>query len=267
MRKTLATILLTTALLLAGLLAALPLLWMLANSFVTSYPGEPLRGSLDHYRAIFTTQPALLWLANSLFVAGTQTVLAVICGSLAGYVLARHDFRGRRRLHVLLVATLLLPAQVTLPAAWQLMLHLQLLDSYLGLVLPAAGTALGALLFYQACKQIPDDTLDAARIDGCSEFRCWWEIALPAVSPTLVTFAVLSFTANWNAYLWPQILLQDERKFTLAIGLANLAALPAYRSNLGMMLAATSISIVPCVILFMAARNSLRESITEGAVR
>lgn len=267
MRKTLAAILLTTALLLAGFVAALPLLWMLANSFVTSYPGETLRTGLDHYRTIFTTQPALLWLANSLFIAGFQTVFAVLCGSLAGFVLARHDFRGRRRLHVILVATLLLPAQVTLPAAWRLMLHLGLLDSYLGLLLPAAGNVLGALLFYQACKQIPDDTLDAARIDGCSELRCWWEVALPAVAPTLVTFAVLSFTANWNAYLWPQILLQDERKFTLAIGLANLGALPAYRSQLGMRLAATSISIVPCLLLFLAARNSLRESITEGAVR
>ena len=81
--------------------------------------------------------------------------------------------------------------------------------------------------------------LDASRIDGCSEWRIWWEIILPEVQPTLVTFAVLSFTANWNAYLWPQILLQDERRYTLAMGMATLSAVPRQRLDLGLMLAAT----------------------------
>jgi ABC-type glycerol-3-phosphate transport system permease component len=269
-RRTLATALLTTALLIVAAITALPLIWMVGRSFLvegTAISSLTSRLSLEHYRHLLTNYPAMQWFSNSLFIAGMQTLIACGACTLAGYVLAHHHFPRRRIYLVILVATLLLPSQVALPAAWRLMYKLHLLDSYLSLLLPAAASAFGVLLFRQAASQIPVDLLDAARMDGCSEWRIWWDVVLPVIQPTLVTFAVLSFTANWNAYLWPQILLQDSRKYTLAMGLANLGALPQQRADIGLMLAATALSVLPSLVLFLAARKSLESSITEGSVK
>lgn len=265
MRKLIHTIVLTLLLLAAAAITAAPLVWMVARSFHrdTVLPDQSTL-TAEHYTRLLQDYPSRRWMANSLFIAGWQTLVGAAAASLAGYVLAWHQFRGRRLLLVLLVATLLLPAQVALPASWNVIRHLHLLDSYLALIIPAASTALGALLFRQASLQIPHELLDAARIDGCSEWRIWWDVVLPVVQPTMVTFAVLSFTANWNAYLWPQILLQDEGKYTLAMGLATLSAMPGNRVALELMLAATALSILPAFALFLAARGSLQETITEG---
>lgn len=260
-------VLVTTALLLAAGLTALPLAWMAEGSLHAAGTTAATSGggiSLGNYRELLVMHPAIVWFANSLFVAGMQTLIAVGACTLAGYVLAQHRFTFRRRLMVMLMATLLLPSQVALPAAWQLMLKCHLLDSYLALLLPSAANVFGVFLFRHACAQLPTEMLDAARMDGCGEWRSWWEIVLPVIQPTLVTFAVLSFTANWNAYLWPQILLQDPGKYTLAMGLANLSTLPHQRANLGLLLAATTLSILPCLALFIAARKSLDSSLVEG---
>lgn len=265
MRKLAKTILVTLMLLIAAAIAAAPLAWMVIRSFQSDAWGiSPGQLTANHYQRLLGAYPVGQWLSNSLFISGFQTLIGVVSASLGGYVLAWHRFRGRRVLLGLLIATLMLPAQVALPASWRLMHHLHLLDSYLGLLLPAASTALGALLFRQACLQIPHGLLDAARMDGCSEWRILWEIVLPIVQPTLVTFVVISFTANWNAYLWPQILLQDEQRYTLAMGMATISALPQQRLDLGLMLAATALSILPAMALFLAARTSLQGTITEG---
>lgn len=265
-RRIIATWFLSIALLLAGGLAAVPLAWMVWRSFIVLTP-EGAAFSLNHYGELLSGQPSATWFANSLFIAGAQTLIAAAACTLAGYVLAHHRVPYRRVWLGVLMATLLLPSQVALPASWQLMHKLHLLDSYLAMLLPAGANVLGVFLFRHACRQIPPELLDAARIDGCGEFRIWWDVVLPVIQPTLVTFAVLSFTANWNAYLWPQIVLQDARKMTLAMGLANLSALPQYRSDLGLMLAGTALSIIPAFALFLAARHSLESSITEGAVK
>lgn len=266
-RRVLATVLLTTALLAAAVLIASPLVWMVVRSL--RQPGNSIHGgsfTFENYSHLLHAQPIILWLSNSLLLVSLQTLIACTAAALAGHVLAHHRFTGRTPLLALLLGSMLLPGQVTLPATWRLLQHLHLLDSYSGLILPAAANVFGVLLFRHASQQIPAEILDAAKIDGCSEWRLWWEIILPIIQPTLVTFAVLSFTANWNSYLWPQIVLQDQYKYTLSMGLANLAAMPQQR-ELGLMLAATTLSILPAFILFMVARHSLSESLTEGAVR
>lgn len=261
MRHRLATISLTALLLGCGMTVAFPLFWMVYRSF--HHDLNPLL-SLDNYTRLFAQTAISRWLANSLFVVSLQTLIACFAATLAGYVLAHHQFPTRRPLLGLLFAALLLPGAVTLPAAWRLLRDLHLLNTYWALLLPSAANVFGALLFYQAARQVPPELLDAARIDGCSEWRVWWEIVLPVIQPTLVTFAVVSFTANWNAYLWPQIILQDESRYTLAMGLANLATMPQQR-DLGLMLAATTLSIVPAFALFLASRSALEESLTEGS--
>lgn len=263
MPRVCARVLVTSLLMMAAAVVALPLIWMIAGSLIEQTPPERGQFTLRYYHTLFSDHPALLWLANSLLLTGGQTLFACTAATMAGYVLAHHRFVGRRLFHAMLIATLLLPAQVALPASWRLMLQFHLLDSYWALLLPAAANVLGTLLFHQAAAQIPHDTLDAARLDGCSELRIWWEVVLPAIRPTLTTFAVLTFTAHWNAYLWPQILLQNEQKYTLAIGMANLAALPQYRGQLGLMLAATTLSTVPAAILLLASRRTFDQSISD----
>ncbi len=251
----------------AAAIVATPLLWMIVRSLREA--GRGIHGggfTLANYVELLQSQTTAMWLSNSLLLVSLQTLISCFAAALAGHVLAHHRFPLRRLLIAMLLLSMLLPGQVTLPATWRLLHQMHLLDSYLALILPAAGTAFGAMLFRHACRQIPSEILDAARIDGCSEWRTWWEVVLPMIQPTLVTFAVLSFTANWNAYLWTQIVLQDQRKYTLAMGLANLASMPQ-QQELGLMLAITTISILPAFALFLMARDSLQESFTEGAIR
>lgn len=258
---------LTAALLAGAALIASPLVWMVVRSL--REPGRGIQGGSftpGNYMDLLQSQSTGIWLGNSLLLVSLQTLVACFAAALAGYVLAHHRFRWKRPLLAILLLSMLLPGQVTLPATWRLLQQMHLLNTYLALLLPAAGTAFGAMLFRHACQQIPLEMLEAARIDGCSEWRTWWEIVLPVIQPTLVTFAVLSFTANWNAYLWPQIVLQDQGKYTIAMGLANMASMPQQR-DLGIMLAATTISILPAFALFLVARHSLQETLTEGAVR
>ena len=255
-------ILVTSPLLLAGGITALPLLWMLQQSFTST--GQ---FSLTAYQRLFQSQSAGLWLTNSLFLASAQTLVSLFACSLAGFALARHHFPGRRLLLLAILATLLLPSQVALPTSWQLIHNLHLLDNYLALLLPSAASALGVLLFYQACGQIPGEYLDAARMDGCDEWRTWWQIALPCIQPPLATFTVLSFTANWNAFLWPQIVIQSQDKYTLAMGMANMSTLPQQRDDTPLLLAATAICVIPSFLLFLASRQSLQQSVNEGVLR
>lgn len=267
MRQRLTILLVTIALLAAAALVATPLAWMVIRSL--REPGPGIHGgsfTFGNYLQLLRSQSTAMWLSNSLLLVSLQTLLGCFAAALAGHVLAHHRFAWRKPLLGIVLLSMLLPGQVTLPATWRLLHQMNLLNTYIALLLPAAGTAFGAMLFRHACQQIPSEMLDAARIDGCSEWRTWWEIVLPVIQPTLVTFAVLSFTANWNAYLWPQIVLQDERKYTLAMGLANMASMPQQR-ELGLMLAATTISILPAFALFLIARQSLQESLTEGAIR
>lgn len=267
MRRWARTITLTSALMLVAAFTAFPLVWMVFRSLQPDGPSPHDEGlSLAHYARFLRQQPAALWLSNSLLLASAQTLIACFTSSLAGYVLAHHRFRFRGVLTAGLMLTLLLPSQVTLPASWLVIYRLDLMNSYFGLILPAGANIVGVLLFRHAAAQVPQEIIDAARIDAASEWRIWWDIILPMIQPTLATFAVLSFVANWNAYLWPLIVLQDDAKYTLAMGLANMAGMPQER-ELGLMLAATSLSVVPALLLFLAARRSLQEAFSEGSDR
>jgi ABC-type glycerol-3-phosphate transport system permease component len=162
---------------------------------------------------------------------------------------------------------MLLPYQVLLPSSYELMHQLGWLDSYWAILAPGAISVFGLFLFSRAMRSVPDDLLNAGRIDGCSEIRLWWEIAVPLVRPMISAFTLLSFTASWNSFLWPQIVLQDEAKYTLPIGLANLSALPGTQSDFGLLLTGTLLSILPVAILFLALQRDFISGLTSGALR
>jgi len=229
--------------------------------------GHLNRLTLDNFRALFAEQPFGAWLVNSLFLAGLNTACVVILSSMGGFALAKYRFAGERAIMTVMLATMLLPAQVLLPGSYDLMYRFGWLDSYAAILVPGAVNVFGIFLFRQAMLGVPDELLDAARVDGCSELRLWWEVALPIVRPMIGAYTLLSFLASWNSFIWPQIILQNERKYTLPIGLANMMGLPEYQSHYGVLMAGTLLSILPVVILFFALQKEFVAGLTSGAVK
>ena len=221
--------------------------------------------SLGHYRQLLADHPFGRWLVNSLFLASTQTVSAVVLASLGGFAVAKYRFRGRRVVLAVLLSTLLLPYPVLLPGAYELVRRIGWLDTYAAVLVPGSASVFGLVLFARAMRGVPDDLLAAGRIDGCSEPRLWWSVALPLVRPMTAAFALLTFAGSWNAFLWPQVVLQDDGKYTLPVGLASLSLLPG--SDLGVLMAATVLSVLPVAVLFLALQSDFVAGLTAGATK
>jgi ABC-type glycerol-3-phosphate transport system permease component len=220
-----------------------------------------------NFKILLTTTPFARWLINSLFLASTQTVLVVTLSSLGGFALAKYNFRFKKMLMGLMLATMLLPSQVLLPSGYEWMYHLGWINSYAAIIIPGAVSVFGMFLFRQAMASVPDELLHAGRVDGCSELRLWWEIALPIVRPMVGAFTLLAFLGNWNSYLWPQIILQDEMKYTLPIGLANMVGLPQFDTQYGVLMAGTFLSILPVVLLFFVLQKDFIAGLASGAIK
>src|SRR5207302_2105480 len=141
--------------------------------------------------------------------------------------------------------TMLLPSQVLLGSMYELMNKLGWMNTYFAILVPGAVSVFGMFLFRQAMSGVPDELLQAGRVDGCSELRLWWDIALPVVRPMVGAYTLLSFLAGWNSYLWPNVILQDEGKYTLPIGLAGMLGLPEFEAQYGVLMAATVLGILP----------------------
>lgn len=250
-----------------------PLLWLAAAAFKQGpdlltwsfLPWPHLdRLTLDNFRILWTDHPFGAWFVNSLFLASTQTLIATLLCSLGGFALARYRFYGKRLIYALMLLTVLVPSQVTLGGLYELMDRLGWVNTWSAILLPGAVSVFGLFLFRQALVGISEDLLDAARMDGCSEWRLWWSIAMPMVRPMTGAFVLLSFLATWNAYLWPQIILQDPARFTLPLGLANLLATPGARIEFGVLMAGTLVSLAPVMILFALANRELIPDLSRG---
>ena len=270
------TVLLNATLYALAVLAVVPFAWMICAAFKREQdlfspaflPWHDLGTlSLDNFRELFRREPFARWMLNSLFVSSAYTVLVVCLSSLGGFALAKYRFRGRRPLMLLMLITLLLPGQVLLPGSYRVMFAFGWLNSYLALIIPGAVSVFGTFLFMQAMKSVPDELLQAARVDGCSELRVWWDIALPAVRPMLAAFTLLSFMTAWNSYLWPNIVLQDASKFTLPIGLAGMLGLSEFQGHLGPLMAGTLLAILPVAVLFFALQKDFIAGLTSGAIK
>lgn len=261
--------------LLAGL-SVLPFIWLICATFKT--PGDFFahvllpwkhldRLTLDNYRILFDDQPFGLWLANSLLLSSAHTVIVVMLSSLGGFALAKYRFRGKRPLMLVMLATMLLPGQVLLSGSYELMYKLGWLNSYAAILVPGAVSVFGMFLFRQAMGAVPDELLAAGRVDGCSELRLWWDVALPIVRPMVGAFTLLTFMGSWNSFLWPQIVLLDPMKYTLPIGLSNMIGLPSTQTPYGTLMAGTLLSILPVALLFFILQRDFIAGLASGAVK
>jgi multiple sugar transport system permease protein len=259
---------------LAALTAAtlLPLLWMVSVSFMQ--PGEasafpppllPHHPTAANYRLLFAASGAGRYLANSLWLACVTTVCSLVFNSLAGFAFAKLRFAGREATLRTLLAALVIPSQVAMMPLFLMMKWLGFVNSYAGVVLPSAAGIFGVFLVRQYALSIPDELLEAARIDGAGELRIFVRIVLPVLRPILVTLAVLTFLASWNDFLWPLIVLTDQSMYTLPVALASLSREHVQDSEL--MMAGAVLTVLPVLVLFLALQRYYIRGILMGSVK
>ncbi|MCS7300935.1 MAG: carbohydrate ABC transporter permease [Fimbriimonadales bacterium] len=247
-----------------------PLVWLLAAALkapedLFSYTFFSPNPSLKNFYDLFTQVDFLRFVANSVFVACAGVVIQLFFSSLAGYALAKYQFKGKHALTLLMLATLLIPGQVTLAPTYELIYRMGLVDTYAGLLVPGAVSVFGIFLFRQAMLSVPDELIQAARLDGCSEFQIYWQIVVPTVRPMVGAFVLIAFMGQWNSFLWPQIILHSAERFTLPIALTQMVGI--YQQQYGMLMAGTLLSILPVMALFLFLQREFVAGLTAGAVK
>ena len=255
-RPSVGTIALYVALSLGAIVMITPLLQMITTSFKTS--GEALRvpptllpdnPSLDAYRTVLTQAPFALWFRNSVIVAVSVTALILFTSSLAGYIFAKFKFPGRDLLFTLLLGTLMVPFPVVLIPIYLIVNNLHLLNTLFALIVPSTVSAFGIFLMRQFIAAIPDDLIDAARLDGASEFGIYWSLIRPQLGPAFGALGIFTFLSSWNDYLWPLIAINDQDKMTLPLALAFFNSSHATRYDLVM--AAAVLIVLPVIAAFL----------------
>ncbi len=272
MNPRLARLLINGLLLGATAAALLPLLWMLSVSFMT--PGEasalpvpllPAHATLGNYRELFAHAGMGRYLLNSLLVASAITVLSLASNLMAGYAFAKLRFAGRERLFQALIGALVIPAQVAMLPLFLLLKYLGLIDSYAGVIVPSMASIFGIYLVRQYARGVPDELLEAARIDGAGEWRIFGQIVLPLLKPIMVTLAIFTFLAAWNDFMWPLIVLTGQEHYTLPLALASLAREHAQDSEL--MMAGSVVTVLPVLLLFLALQRHYLQGLLVGSVK
>jgi multiple sugar transport system permease protein len=244
-----------------------PFVWMLLGSFKTNADFVrttptllPERWTLDNFSRLFSKQDFLRYLINSAGIAVVVTLANVLFCSMAGYALAKLRFAGHRPLMGLTLATLMVPGSVTLVPLFVLMSKLGLVNSYAAVTVPFFAGAFGVFLMRQFMFSIPDDLIDAARIDGAGEWRIFLRIVMPLLKPALAALAVFQFLATWNNFLWPLVALTDQSKYTLPVALATFS-IGQNKADYGLLMAGSIVLVAPVIVLFVALQRHFTQSI------
>ena len=279
-----------------AILFVAPFAWLVSASFqhtgdIFSWPPQwiPHHPTLEGYKLFFGiggeaaqdrgAEGVPRWFINSVFVATSVTVLQLFFNSLAAYVFAKRRFPGRDAIFLVFLATMMVPAQVTLIPNYLVLKHIPLfggndifglgghgwLDSYYGLILPGAVSAFGIFLLRQYMRSIPDSLLDAARIDGASEFKIFWRIVLPLCRPALAATAIFTFTYAWEDFFWPLIIVSSPDHYTAPLGLALFVV--KNRTSWDMLMAGSVIATLPMVVVFMIFQRNFIRGISLSGIK
>ena len=259
--------------LIAGVMVvAFPFLWMVLSSLKSlpdfySFSFWPKKMDFSAYQFIFQETDFLKWYWNSIVVGLIVTLSSLTFGSLVGYTLAKYKFPGSKAIFILILSTLMIPTEM-LVIPWYVMgTKVNLIDSYLGIMFPGLIEAFGVFLMRQFMLSIPDDLLDAARIDGMSEFKVWWRIAIPQVKPALSALGIITFLGNWNAYLWPVIVTSTDSMRTLPVGISLYATGDSGGIQWNTIMGMSTLAVVPMIIIFLIFQRQIVEGITLTGVK
>jgi len=271
-KRSLGRFLLHTALVIGAAITLMPLAWMVAASFMTageanSLPPRllPQDPTLENYAVLFTRLNMVRNFLNSAIVTILATVLSVVVNSLAGYAFAKLPFPGREKLFRTLASALVVPAQVGMLPLFLLMREMGLVNTYAGVLVPYLASIYGIFLIRQYALSVPDDLLDAARIDGAGEFRIFGLVALPIIKPILVTMAAFTFLSAWNDFMWPLIVLSNSEMYTLPVALANLSG--EHVQDTELMMAGSVVTILPALVVFLIFQRTFVSGIMAGGVK
>ncbi|MCA0274529.1 MAG: carbohydrate ABC transporter permease [Proteobacteria bacterium] len=243
-----------TLLFIGGLIMVTPLAFMFSTSLKTAGQVYDLRlipsaPTLQNYITILADGRFMRWFMNSMIVAVAVTVSNVFFDSLVGYTLAKFEFRGRYFIFLAILSTLMIPTEM-LVIPWYLMsANLGWLDSYWGIMFPGMMTAFGTFLMKQFFEGVPNDFLEAARVDGLNEFQIWWKVAMPLVTPALSALAIFTFLGNWTAFFWPLIVTTSRDLYTLPVGLSSFAVEQSIQWE--MIMTGAAIATLPTLIVFL----------------
>tara|TARA_B100000378_G_scaffold73683_1_gene57209 strand:- start:272 stop:1129 length:858 start_codon:yes stop_codon:yes gene_type:complete len=247
-------ILMWTLLLIGGIIMITPILFMFSTSLKPSSQVYDLRlipqdPTFSNYIEVLTSSGFARWFFNSLLVATIVTCSNVFFDSLVGYTLAKFRFRGRRFIFLAILSTLMIPTEM-LVIPWYLMsANFGWLDSYWGIMFPGMMTGFGTFLMRQFFEGVPDDFMEAARIDGMNEFVIWWKIAMPLVAPALSALAIFTFLGNWTAFFWPLIVTTSSELYTLPVGLSSFAV--EAQIEWEMIMTGAALATIPTLLVFL----------------
>jgi alpha-1,4-digalacturonate transport system permease protein len=264
---------LTYAVLLAlSILVLAPVAWVVLSSFKTraelaQRPPRALPESfaLDNYTEALSQFDFGVYLRNSLIVTVAATLLTLVINAMAAYALAKYNFRGRNLLFIVTLGTIMVPLQIILIPVYQVASQLGLVNSLWGLIIPPAATPTGVFLLRQYMLTIPDELIEAARIDGAGEFRIFLRIVLPLCTAALAVVTIFSVIWRWNDFLWPLVISQSQNKYTLPVALAQFTSQEVVQFNY--ILAMSVVSMIPVVLVFLVMQRQIVRGIASTGLR
>lgn len=267
-----------------GALMVIPFVWLACSAFKDSEvlmqytflpPWSEISRktvNLTNFETLFSDEqtvqgPVNFWryFCNSIFLATTGTFLSLFFSSMGGYALAKYRFRGKAALATFMLASMTIPGVVLLAPSFEVIWRLGWMDTYKALLIPGCVSVFGIFLFRQAILTVPNDLIEAGRIDGCGEFRIYLTLVMPLVRPMVGAFILLSFLGSWNSFIGPNIFLQTQGKLTLPVVLNQY--ITQYRQQYGVFLAGTLIAIIPPAALFLSLQREFISGLTSGALK
>ncbi len=262
-----------------SILSIFPFIWLISTSLkgnsenIFAYPPTiiPQNFTWANYVGVWHKVDFIGYFINSMIVAGGTVLLNLILSSMAGYPLARMEFKGKKFAFFSILSTIMIPFQVIMLPVYLVTLKLHLVDSvsntagFIGLIMPFAVSAFGIFLMRQAFLGIPKEMEEAAIIDGCSVWQLFWKVLIPMVKPSLAVLAIFTFIGSWGEFLWPSIVLTKESMYTLPVGVNNLQGM--FSSNWRFIAAGSILSTIPILIFFLAMQRYFISGENEGAVK
>jgi multiple sugar transport system permease protein len=265
-------IILYFSLIIAGLITIAPFIWMLSASFMENgkasiYPPIffPYDFSFIQYENLFSRLNILRNFFNSLLLSISITAISLFFNSMAGYAFAKFRFSGKDKLFKLLLSSMIIPSQVTMLPLFLMLKSMGLINTYMAIIIPGLANIFGIFLIRQYVLSIPDSLIEAAKIDGATEFQIYRKIIIPLAAPILVTLAIFTFMGTWNDFLWPLIALTDDSMYTLPVALANLMG--EHTKDPELMMAGSVITILPVVVVFLVLQKYYIKGIMMGGVK
>ena len=257
---------------LIAVIVMIPFFWMVSTSFkskgaLMALPIQwiPEKPTLAAYEKVFSKFPFLRAIANSMFITVSYTVITVFSASMAAFAFTKIRFPGAGAVLKLYLASMMIPTQVTLIPLFVIMNNLKLINTYPSVILPAMFRAFGIFMLVQQMRSIPDDFVEAARIDGASMLRIFRTVILPLCASSIATLTITTFMESWNDYLWPLLMLTDKSKMTLTLALNSLNG--QYGTEYNVLMAGSLISMIPIVIVYICAQKNFKQGIMAGGVK